>query len=236
MSSNPNETFDGVAEDYEAELQRGLSVSGESSDYFAEGRITYLKRCLAAHGASTERVLDYGCGTGSSTQFFFELLGAQSVLGVDVSERSLAVAREKHEGREADFATIDSRPAAAGFDLAFCNGVFHHIAVEARPQAMRYVAESLKPGGYFAFWENNPWSPAARYVMSRIPFDKDAIMVWPKQARGLMRSAGLEVIRTDFHFVFPGALRALRRSEGLVKRLPLGAQYQVLARRPLSDA
>lgn len=42
-----------------------------------------------------------------------------------------------------------------------------------------------------------------RWVMSRIPFDKDAVMVWPRQARSLMHAAGLQVQRTEFHFIWP---------------------------------
>jgi hypothetical protein len=78
-------------------------------------------------------------------------------------------------------------------------------------------------------WENNPWSPGARLVMSRIPFDRDAIMVWPVQARRLVREAGLSVLGTDFAFVFPRSLRFLRSTESSLRRLPLGAQYQVLS-------
>ena len=78
-------------------------------------------------------------------------------------------------------------------------------------------------------WENNPWSPAARYVMYRIPFDRDAIMVWPSEARRLAQCAGLSVARTDYAFVFPRSLRFMRVLEPTVRRLPLGAQYQVLS-------
>ena len=66
--------------------------------------------------------------------------------------------------------------------------------------------------------------------MSRIPFDRDAITISSREAQRLLRSAGLDVVRTDFQFLFPRALKALRRLEPAAARLPLGAQYQVLAR------
>lgn len=47
------------------------------------------------------------------------------------------------------------------------------------------VRRSLRPGGVFAFWEINPWNPGTRHVMSRIPFDRDAIMLTPPEARWL---------------------------------------------------
>ena len=95
------------------------------------------------------------------------------------------------------------------------------------------VFRRLRPGGLFALWENNPWNPGTRYVMSRIPFDRDAVPLAPPEARRLVRACGFEVLRTDFLFLFPRALRLMRPLEARLSRLPLGAQYQVLCRRPL---
>jgi SAM-dependent methyltransferase len=116
------------------------------------------------------------------------------------------------------------------FHLAYCNGVFHHIAPGERLEALALIRGALGAGGLFSFWENNPWSPAARYVMSRCAFDRDAILLSPPEARALLRRGGFQILRTDFRFIFPRALRALRPVEDAVYRLPLGAQYQVLCR------
>jgi SAM-dependent methyltransferase len=178
------------------------------------------------------RVLDFGCGTGTSTPLFLDVLGAESVIGVDPSESSLRVARETYGNLPASFQCIDDFQPQGDIDLAFCNGVFHHIPVGDRQNAAKCVANALRPGGVFALWENNPWSPAARYVMSRIPFDRDAVMVWPGTARKLSRKSGLSILRTDFAFVFPKSLRLLRFVESSLSWLPVGAQYQVLSRKP----
>ena len=69
--------------------------------------------------------------------------------------------------------------------------------------------------------------------MSRIPFDRDAIMVWPRGARRLLREAGFETVSTDFVFIFPAVLHFLRGLEPWLCQAPLGGQYLVLARRPL---
>jgi SAM-dependent methyltransferase len=117
-------------------------------------------------------------------------------------------------------------------DLAFCNGVFHHIPLEQRDAALGYICSSLRPGGLFSFWENNPWNPGTRYVMSRIPFDRDAIKISPTEARGLLRKNGFEIVRTDFLFFFPNFLKVLRWTEQALAGIPLGGQYQVLCRKP----
>jgi hypothetical protein len=109
--------------------------------------------------------------------------------------------------------------------------VFHHILPPQRPEALALVNKALRPGGLFSFWENSPWSLATRYVMSRCEFDRDAIMLTPPEARALLRNGGFEILRTDFRFIFPRALRAFRKIEDFVYRLPLGTQYQVLCRK-----
>jgi hypothetical protein len=76
-------------------------------------------------------------------------------------------------------------------------------------------------------------NPGTRYVMSRCVFDKDAITLTPRQSRQLLKSAGFEILRTDFAFIFPRLLKFLRPLEKLLVKLPLGAQYQVLAQKKL---
>ena len=231
-----NSEFDSYAGNYEEALKRGISVSGEDAPFFARGRIAWLGRCLRARGVSVKRVLDFGCGVGNATPFLFDLLNVESVIGVDLSEESLEVARRSHRHLAVDYRlTRDYRPDGS-VDLVYCNGVFHHISEPERPRAMQYVFECLRPGGLFALWENNPWSPAARLVMSRIPFDRDAVMVWPNGARGLAKRAGLKPMSTDFLFIFPRPLGFLRGLEPALRKLPLGAQYQVLSQKAGTDS
>ena len=127
----------------------------------------------------------------------------------------------------------DYQPAG-DLDLVFCNGVFHHIPPLDRLDAMQFIYASLRGGGLFALWENNPWNPGTRYVMNRIPFDRDAITLSPLTGRQLVRKAGFEILQTDFCFYFPRLLRPLRPLERLLVKLPLGAQYLVLGRKPPS--
>lgn len=226
MSESPRVDFDEYAGDYDRALAEGLSVSGESKEYFAKGRVEWLKGLL---GATPARVMDYGCGTGSSTEYLLDVLGASHVTGVDVSRASLDVARTTYAEVPASFHEIAGYEPAADHDLAFTNGVFHHIPPADRPAAVDFVRRSLRPGGVFAFWENNPWNPGTRYIMHKCPFDSDAITLSPPEARGLVAAGGFEVTRLDFQFVFPRALAALRPLEAKLARLPLGAQYLVLA-------
>ena len=220
--------FDHYADDYEAALAEGLSVSGEKQDYFANGRISFLARCLSERGVAAGSALDFGCGNGSSVPLLKSLVGADVITGVDESRRSIAAATNAYAAPTITFSLTDDHSPAGNFDLVYTNGVFHHIPIAQRPAALTFIRDVLKPGGIFSFWENNPWSLGARYVMSKIPFDRDAIMVSARHARALVRRHGFRVLRTDYLFIFPASLRVLRPLEELARRAPLGAQYQVL--------
>lgn len=224
--------FDTYADDYDAALAEGLSASGESRDYFARERLRWLAGQLSGRGVQPRTVLDFGCGVGAATPFWREFFPEAALLGVDVSARSLEVARRQYGSPEVQFQTLAERVPDGSRDLAFCNGVFHHIPPAGRAAALAYVHGSLAPGGLFAFWENNPWNPGTRYIMHRIPFDRDAVLISPPHARHLLTAAGFQILRTDFLFLFPRSLSALRPLEPPLAHLPLGAQYQVLCRRP----
>lgn len=224
--------FDSYAHDYDAALNRGLAVSGEDKTFFAKGRILWLSRCLKKLGFAPRSVLDYGCGTGTATPFFIDVLGAERVVGVDLSARCLEVARQTHTGLPVEYKLTSGYTPSETIDLAFCSGVFHHVPPEKRADTARYVAACLRAGGLFALWENNPWNPGTRYVMSRIPFDRDAIPLIAPEVRRAMREAGLSLLRTDYCFIFPRAASPLRGLEPYFVKVPLGAQYQVLGRKP----
>lgn len=225
--------FDKYADDYDAALAEGLSVSGEDKDYFARGRVAWLLRRLQVVQASTKVILDFGCGIGSSAPILRSMPGVQSYFGIDQSVGLLEKARRQYANEHNRFLSIEQHQPDGTVDLVFSNGVFHHIPLAERAGAVDHVYQSLKAGGIFALWENNPWNPGTRYVMSRIPFDRDAITLSSSATRALLRARGFRILRTDYLFIFPKVLSALRWSEAYVSWLPLGAQYLVLAQKPI---
>ncbi|MEZ4588418.1 MAG: methyltransferase domain-containing protein [Gemmatimonadales bacterium] len=223
--------FDAYAERYDEDLARGLSLTGEDKDYYARGRVAWLARRLAALEVRPNRVLDFGCGTGTSLPLLHSVLGAALVVGMDPSEASLEQARRRWGGDSVRLIAPDALGDEAPFDLAFTNGVFHHIPPEERDRALRSIAAALAPGGWLALWENNPWNPGTRWIMRRVAFDRDAILLTVGECRRRLAAAGLRVARVDHCFIFPSALRLLRGLEAPLAGLPLGGQYLVLARK-----
>jgi SAM-dependent methyltransferase len=226
-----SEFFDEYAADYDSALEQGISVSGENKLFFARERVSWLKKCLKRYGATPRLILDFGCGTGTSAPFLLEFVDSR-LIGLDTSEKSIQRAGRLNHPEKTQFLIVtDYRPSGA-VDLVFCNGVFHHTPPEERGTSLRYILDSLRPGGFFAFWENNPWNPGTKIVMSRIPFDRDAKTLSYLEAQQMLKRAGFQILRTDFLFIFPRFLGWLRPLETLVTRIPFGAQYQILCRKP----
>jgi trans-aconitate methyltransferase len=222
--------FDQFATDYRQTLNEGLRYTGESPDYFARRRIAWLRRRLGRRAdEASRRVLDFGCGIGDSLPLLRDVLGAQQVVGTDTSVAMLAQAR--HRQPWAPIALPSDLTGLGTFSLVYCNGVFHHIPPHERPQVLWRIHEMLSPDGVLAFWENNPWNPGTRFIMRRVPFDRNAEPLSAPAAQQLLRATGFRVERTDHLFVFPSVLRALRPMEPLMARWPIGGQYLVLARR-----
>lgn len=229
----PSSAFDTYAHDYDAALTKGIALSGESKEYFAYGRVSWLAHCIRELGQEAGDVLDYGCGNGTATPYLLEVLGARSVLGIDVSGESLAVAERAYGSERVRFRLLEDYRPNGEIDMVFCNGVFHHIPPPLRAGTIEYINRALRPGGLFALWENNPWNPGTRLVMRRIPFDRDAITLSAPEARRLVCRGEFGVLRTDFLFIFPRIFGWFRGIEPYLSRLPLGAQYQVLCQSQL---
>ncbi len=225
--------FDNLACDYEGSISPWMKLTGEPIDYYAGSRIEKVAAALKKHASWPRRILDFGCGVGLATPHFLAQFGSDCrVTGVDVSPRSLEVARATYPLPNVSFCAIDQTPHDESQDLVFCNGVFHHILPEERGQAVRSVYESLRPGGLFALWENNPWHPIVKYNMSHAAIDQNAVPLTSRMARQLVQTHAFGILETQYWFVFPHFLGFLRPLEAPMSRLPVGAQYLVLSRKP----
>jgi ubiquinone/menaquinone biosynthesis C-methylase UbiE len=113
------------------------------------------------------RVLDVCCGTGSAAIPAAELVGPSGfVIGVDLADRLLALAREKARQRAlqnvtfrvADMLELDYQ--AESFDAVLC--VFGIFLVPDMPAAVRELWRFVQPGGKLAItsWGRNVLEPA----------------------------------------------------------------------------
>lgn len=221
--------FDKSARDYEALFNPWLKIAGASRGYFAQSRLKWLSYLLHEREIAPKRVMDFGCGTGMSLSLLANIFEAETVIGLDTSQESLAVARESAGSWPVQLATPAQYLPQQDLDLVFCNGVFHHIPATEQRAAMNYVYRCLRPGGMFAMWENNPWNPIHSFAMKHSEIDKNAIPLSPPESQRLVASEQFRVIRTDYLFFFPGYFSWLHPLEKWLIKVPLGAQYQILA-------
>ena len=224
----PEALFDLSAE-YTEMLNRGLRLSGEGQEFFIHGRLESLPSRLPPD-CRPKRILDFGCGIGTATRHLSEKFRHAEIVGVDTSDKALAHATEHYGSGRVRFRPLAELAEEKDFDLCYVNGVFHHIQPDQRVRALQAIHRALRPGGHLALFENNPWNPGTRLVMSRIPFDRGAIPLSIPEARGLLRAGGFtRAARSWTLFYFPRPLAFLRPAEDALSHLPLGAQYCVLA-------
>jgi ubiquinone/menaquinone biosynthesis C-methylase UbiE len=109
---------------------------------------------LAAECGFSGRVLDAGCGTGENTLHIASLgvSAGLSVLGVDVAQTALAIARKKASDREieVEFALADAfhlERLGRKFQTVLDCGLFHTFNGDERPVYVASLASVTEHGG-----------------------------------------------------------------------------------------
>lgn len=123
------------------------------------------------HLYQNKRVLEIGCGIGTEAAEFVKH-GAEYV-GIDISENSLALARQRFEifdlaGQFHLKNAADDLSDLGYFDLVYSYGVIHHYPNEQ--DVIKQIHNVLKPQGEFKFmvYAKNSW----KYAMIRKGLDQ----------------------------------------------------------------
>ena len=225
----------------------GEPLHGDSSRPAVDPHVTYhelfafLNVMRAADPAPSARILDVGCGPGWTSHFLGKM--GFSVLGFDISEEMLALARERVEAEpfpphprprlDVRFVRHDIEAAPLGekageaYDLALADSVLHHF--EDPLAALRHLGQSLRPGALLAIIEafhpeGAPIDPANLAIMERYhtierPYTQS-------QMADLLRLAGFE------HHAFLHGMNGLCFSPD--EPLPPGPARAILAAREAS--
>lgn len=224
--------FDAHAQSYKEVLDQSIGFSGEDSAYFADYKIRDLCEELTRAGidaGSALKLMDFGCGVGTSMPHARRHFERAELLGVDVSQDSLKQARSFY-GCLASFLSLEGNKwpvQATSLDAAYAMCVFHHVEEEAHVQILSDIRDRLKPGGMMMVYEHNPYNPLTVRVVNNCPFDENAKLIRATVMAQRCRDAGYKDVKVRFRMFFPGFLRAFRFAEGLLSWLPLGAQYYV---------
>lgn len=150
------------------------------------------------------RVLDVGCGNGAMAS---ELLARGCrVVGIDLSEHGIDLARRNHPGARFEVQAADDqlleRLGEAPFDRVLSTEVVEHLY--APREFARGCAAALRPGGrfvcstpYHGYLKNLAIAVAGKWDRHANPlWDGGHIKLWSRQTLGaLIAEAGLNNIR-----------------------------------------
>jgi SAM-dependent methyltransferase len=242
--SHPGAEFDSYAQDYLGGTDNAFKrLVGGNLESFIAVKVRWLLRYLAqdppasAPGPTEMSLLDFGCGTGEMLQQLRRGGFKGRLEGCDVSRGMLAELVMRWDSGDLPLLHITSAPTVglkpASFDIVLACCVFHHIQRSERNEVFSALKDILKPGGRLISFEHNPRNPLTRFVISRTPIDRNAILLDAMECQEQVAGAGLRVLRTEHILFLPPRLRALAGLEHRLRSVPFGGQYVVVGERPL---
>lgn len=124
--------------DYELQTHQA-----EDRHWWYRGRRTVLDGVIAELGlAANARILDAGCGSG---RFMVELAKLGTVTGVELSDTSVQLARQRAVGEVVAGSVLEMPFADDSFDLAVSLDVIEHLSDDLA--ALREFRRTVAPGG-----------------------------------------------------------------------------------------
>lgn len=142
------------------DIAEAFLLSGEMKDK----RYVYDPTFLALLGDCTgQAVIDLGCGSGHSTRLIKTRAHAGRVVGVDISDRQIELAKQIEEkeplGITYAVADVSAAPCSqfGAFDVATAVFLLHYASTKEELKAMcRHIASAVRPGGRFVGLLPNP--------------------------------------------------------------------------------
>jgi arsenite methyltransferase len=189
--------------DFDPALAKQVETGYATPDVAA----TRVAAFRAVSPRAQEKALDIGCGPGYLTRELAVAVGSKGkVIGVDVSEPMLALARQRCEGlNQVRFETADALnlPVQDGsVDLACILQVYCYV--RELGQALAELHRVLRPGGRAVILDSDfsgiVWESQDRRRMQSVLRAYDGHVAWPDLPRILPRrlhNAGFEMVRCE---------------------------------------
>jgi ubiquinone/menaquinone biosynthesis C-methylase UbiE len=197
------------------------------------------KRRLLDLVPPSRAILDLACGTGIVTFALLDRFPAARVVGVDVTEDYLAVARAKHQARGGDVVWLqgDAVTAAVGqwgpYDAIVSSYLPKYVDAD---RLLDNVLPALRPGGAIVLHDFTQPAAALPRLFWRAWYALlEGVAPWrhPEWRNAFDGSLRRLVAETRWVGTFQMALRRRGYTEVRVSRLTFGSAAIVTARKPL---
>jgi SAM-dependent methyltransferase len=224
-------TYDEYRDRYAEDLDSALRFSGKDHEFFtrrkADELFTFAERYVGP--SHTLNVLDVGCGIGLTDAFLAGRFA--SVTGVDVGAGVLERAAARNPDAHYELYDGERLPMTdETFDVTFCASVVQVLPPERRSGFVDELRRVTGGRGIVVVFEHNPYNPLTRLAVRRFSLGDDVQMLPARHLVDLVERAGLAVLERAYILLLPSESRVARSVERRVERLPLGAQYVVVAR------
>lgn len=226
-----HDIFDKYAHKYDQELKKSIRFSGESTAFFHEYKIIEVYKESVARGIHVGKILDFGSGVGNSLEFWQKWFPSSEIVCADTSPQSLKVSRSRAY-KQATHVRISQTEIPCDtdeFDIVFAACVFHHISHDNHVHWLTELRRVTAPNGILIIFEHNPLNPLTVSAVRNCPYDADAKLVYSHSFIKRIRSSGWSTPSVRFRLFFPKFLSFLRPLERLLSKVPLGAQFFIVA-------
>ena len=218
--------FDRYALDYEKRMHQTLSIARTSEEYQAEYKSKLIKRYAFRH-RKISKILDFGCGIGLSVPSLQKTFPEAKIFLTDTSEVSLNIARQKFSDVTILKSELDTDEK---FDVIFLSTVLHHITAADRVKIFERLRSRLSENGCIFIVEHNTYNPLTLKIVASCDMDDDAELISIRDLKRLLTTeCSLKVADSGFCSFFPQPLKFLAKTDRVLKPLPLGGQYFIVA-------
>ncbi len=164
-------------------------------------RVPWILKTIREHFVHPISIIDFGCGAGMLTNALSQ--EGYRVAGIDLSEKSLLIAKQKDATLSVDYrcASIYAAPfPKASFEVVCALDILEHVEKPAK--LMQEAARVLKPGGLFFFhtFNRNPLSyfliiKGVEWCVRNTPPNMHVypLFIKPKELAALCKESHLEI-------------------------------------------
>jgi ubiquinone/menaquinone biosynthesis C-methylase UbiE len=124
----------------------------EEKESFEQRQINLVDHCISEfRDFSSRTLLEVGCGNGANCKYISDLDQSVNVIGIDLNEENLEIAREKHHADNIQFFVDDAQQLNSIEDQSIDNLVCIESALHYpdKHSFFTQIKRVLKPGGQF---------------------------------------------------------------------------------------